>query len=58
MTVSEVIRKRDHLNNCIQTLRSGKAINNGVLADFLQEYYDLLGSLPVGHTEVKWNEKL
>lgn len=58
MTVSEVIRKRDHLNNCIQTLRSGKAIDNGVLADFLQEYYDLLGSLPVGHTEVKWNEKL
>lgn len=58
MTVSEVIRKRDHLNNCVQTLRSGKAIDNGVLADFLQEYYDLLGSLPVGHTEVKWNEKL
>ena len=58
MTVSEIIRKRDHLNNCIQTLRSGKAIDNGVLADFLQEYYDLLGSLPVGHTEVKWNEKL
>lgn len=58
MTVSEVIRKQDHLNNCIQTLRSGKAIDNGVLADFLQEYYDLLGSLPVGHTEVKWNEKL
>lgn len=58
MTVSEIIRKRDHLNNCVQTLRSGKAIDNGVLADFLQEYYDLLGSLPVGHTEVKWNEKL
>lgn len=58
MTVSEVIRKRDRLNNCVQTLRSGKAIDNGVLADFLQEYYDLLGSLPVGHTEVKWNEKL
>lgn len=58
MTVSEVIRKRDHLNNCVQTLRSGKMIDEGVLADFLQEYYDLLGSLPVGHTEVKWNEKL
>lgn len=58
MTVSEVIRKRDHLSNCIQTLRSGKTIDEGVLADFLQEYYDLLGALPVGHTEVKWNEKL
>lgn len=58
MTVSEVIRKRDHLNNCIQTLRSGKMIDEGVLADFLQEYYDLLGALPVEHTEVKWNEKL
>lgn len=58
MTVSEVIRKRDHLNNCVQTLRSGKTIDNDVLAGFLQEYYDLLGSLPVGHTEVKWNEKL
>lgn len=58
MTVSEVIRKRDHLNTCIQTLRSGKTTGNDVLADFLQEYYDLLGSLPVGYTEVKWNEKL
>lgn len=51
MTVSDVIRKRDHLNNCVQTLRSGKGIDNGVLADFLQEYYDLLGGLPVLHTE-------
>lgn len=58
MTVSEVICKRDRLNNCVQTLRSGKAIDNDVLADFLQEYYDLLGALPVVHTEVKWNEKL
>lgn len=53
MTVSEVIRKRDHLNNCIQTLRSGKAIDNDVLADFLLEYYDLLGALPVQFTEVR-----
>lgn len=51
MTVSEVIRKRDRLNNCVQTLRSGKSIDNDVLADFLQEYYDLLGRLPVDHTE-------
>ena len=51
MTVSEVVRKRDHLSNCIQTLRSGKTIDAGVLADFLQEYYDLLGGLPVLHTE-------
>lgn len=58
MTVSEVVRKRYNLDNCIQTLRSGKTIDNDVLANFLQEYYDLLGSLPVGHTEVKWNEKL
>ncbi len=52
MTVSEVIRKRDDLNTWIQTL------DNHVLVNFLQEYYDLLGSLPVGYTEVKWNEKL
>lgn len=58
MTVSEVVRKRYNLDNCIQTLRSGKAIDNDVLADFLQEYYDLLGSLPVEYTEAKWNEKL
>lgn len=58
MTVSEVICKRDRLNNCVQTLRSGKSIDNDVLANFLQEYYDLLGALPVRHTEVKWNEKL
>lgn len=51
MTVSDIIRKRDRLNSCVQTLRSGKAIDNGVLADFLQEYYDLLGRLPVDHTE-------
>lgn len=58
MIVFEVIHKQDHLNNCIQTLRSGKAIDNDVLADFLQEYYDLLGALPVQFTEIKWNEKL
>lgn len=58
MTVSDVICKRDRLNNCVQTLQSGKAIDNDVLADFLQEYYDLLGALSVEHTEVKWNEKL
>ncbi len=51
MTVSDVIRKRDHLSNCIQILRSGNTIDEGVLADFLQEYYDLLGGLPVDHTE-------
>ena len=58
MTVSEVICKQDRLNAIIQTLRSGKGIDNDVLADFLQKYYDLLGALPVRHTEVKWNEKL
>nr|DAE44399.1 MAG TPA: SRP54-type protein, helical bundle domain [Caudoviricetes sp.] len=58
MNVFEAMHKQDRLNAIVQTLRSGKTIDNDVLADFLQEYYDLLGSLPVGYTEVKWNEKL
>lgn len=51
MTVSDIIRKRDNLRNCVQILGSGNTIDNDVLTDFLQEYYDLLGRLPVDHTE-------
>lgn len=47
MTVSDIIRKRDHLINCIQTLRIGNSIDEHVLINFLQEYHDLLGRLSI-----------
>lgn len=48
MTVQEVFLKQEHLEQCIDNLRSGKMPDPSLLADLLQEYYEVLNGLPVG----------
>ena len=47
MNVEQLCLKLEHIDQCISNLRSGKMPDASLLADLLQEYYDILKELPV-----------
>ena len=51
MNVEQLCLKLEHIDQCISNLRSGKMLDTSLLADLLQEYYDILNSLPVRFTK-------
>lgn len=46
MTVGEAITKLEHLDQIIENLRADKNPDKGLLADLLQEYYDIIENMP------------
>ena len=51
MNVEQLCLKLEHIDQCISNLRYGKMPDESLLADLLQEYYDILNSLPVRFTK-------
>ena len=51
MNVEQLCHKLKHIDQCISNLRSGKMLDASLLANLLQEYYDILNSLPVRFTK-------